>query len=216
MPNNDSLEYLAGHPAFSLEWHLFDPVNNVPVYGYLELGKLFLMKDPSGHPSDIYLFDDSYVYQKATENSAAYADPTAFKAFMSSSTPNGGILWCPREMQPEGTPVIFPTPDSSYGIYQNCALVGTKANLGLVQAIASGPWVINIGGDLGMEECLLVEYQWDNLAVRESFYYARYYGQVRWTTENLVADAYVLQKSVTYNKIVRGGSPTPVFPCNLP
>jgi hypothetical protein len=208
----DILEYMVPPIDWSLENHLHDPNTN-DSYAVLTPSGVWLPKNLALTGFDYNTFDENFVYQKLTE-----LDWTAknFKSFMGK-----GIPWCPRYFT-EGQfnpPIVI--ADTSYRTVMNCApdTKNPPANVGKGQTQLSGPYsTIDFGGDLGVQNCMIVTWQWDDGAVMETFYYAgpRTFGGVMWTTSNLVNGVYVIQKTSLFNQIVKGGFGALNFPCPIP
>ncbi len=208
----DALNYLAPSFAFSSAFHLESPSN--PLYSCLGPGKIWYPKNASNMmPGDLNTFDDTWVYQKLTEQD--WTKPNSFKAFVSSNWRGGGVPLCPRQLDlaTYNSPVI--TQDSSFRIYSDCATFVVQ-NLQQVQTQVLGLYDIALGGDLGTLRCLVIAYQWNNGAVKETFVFAEGFGWVQWSTANLVNGAYTPQKTVTFNAIVSGGFKGAAFTCPIP
>ena len=212
----DALDYFAPKWSFAQENHLVSPNN--PLYGILEPGKIWYPKSvgPNRMPADLDTYDENFIYQKLTENS--WTNPVSFKAFVSSNWLGGGIPFCPRYLI-DDTPRLYGpwvTPDSSFRLYTSCTTF-TESNLGTVQTQAFGPILINLGSQLGILGCIIVQYQWSNGTTLETFMFAEGYGWVGWTTANLLNSVYVTQQTSLFNTIAAGGSAGfAPFPCVIP
>ncbi len=218
----DALNYFAPTFPFAQENHLVSPNN--PLYCILEPGRIWYPKQTgtARMPADMNTYDETFVYQKLTENSAipwnSPAAASAFKSFVSSNWSGGGIPLGPRYLIDDTSRSYGPwiTKDSSFKLFTTCA-ASTQSNLGQVQTEALGPFTVELGGDLGTLPCVIVEYQWNNGAILETFTFAESYGWVGWTTSNLVNGIYVVQQSNVFNTIASGGSASYMpFPCQIP
>jgi hypothetical protein len=212
---NDVLNWLAPSAPFSLEWHLHDPLTN-DSYGVLLPGQLWLPKAAASAKFtgfDMNTFDENLVYQKLTELDWVSGD---FKSFVGP-----GIPWCPRYWTPGASNLPIVTQNSNYVTVKGGTPTPGTANVGTVITQLSGPYPITdplaaFGGDIGTLPYVKITYQWGFGATLETFYYAKPYGWVKWTTSNLVAGAYVIQKTSLFNQIVAGGYGPVNFPWPIP
>ena len=207
----DALTYLAPSFSFSSSFHLESTSN--PLYTRLEGGKIWYIKSPASMmPGDLNTFDDVWIYQKLTEQD--WAKSNSFKAFVSSNWPGGGIPLCPRQIDLNNRlPVV--TTDSSFRIYSDCSTFVTQ-NVQQIQTEVIGLIDITLYGDLGTLSCLVIQYQWNNGAVKETFAFAEKYGLVQWSTANLINGLYITQKTVTFNVVKVGGFVGTKFSCPIP
>lgn len=220
---SDFLDYAVPDPSFALSNHLAI-AGGQPIYGYIDLLKkqIVYMKGNSGYPTEVNTWDDQYVYQSTTEVSWDQTKPS-FKIFASKSWPgsNGGIVWAPREVPTETD--SFPVEsDGTYRIYSDCATYKTQSVNQVLTSI-SPPFDYNFGGDLGFVETIQQNYLWNGAQTMEVNLYAKGYGWARWRSFNLVNGVYILGKlpngqpaDSLFNMIVKGGLPTPQFPCGIP
>lgn len=212
----DALDYFAPTWARAQGTHLVSPNN--PLYCILEPGRIWYPKTagPGRMPADLDTYDEEFIYQKATEN--LWTNPASFKSFVSSNWPGGGIPFCPRYLI-DATPRVYGpwvTKDSSFRLYSSCSAF-TESNLGQVQTQAFGPVPMALDDTLGTLNCIIVEYQWSNGAVMETFIFAEGYGWVWWSSSMMVNGGYVLQQMSVFNTVAAGGSAGfAPFPCVFP
>ena len=217
--NMDFLDYAVADLTWALSNHLEIAGGGQPIYGYLDPinKRIVYMKGRSGYPTEVNTFDGDNVYQSTTEVSW---DPTkpAFKIFASSSWPgaNGGIVWAPRQIL-AGPSAQIVTADSSYRQYSDCSHYVTKNLGGPILTYISGPFSIDLGGDLGTVEVIEQNYFWGaSFANLESNLYAKGFGWARWRLSALESGKYVVKQESLFNIIARGGLPVPQFPCPIP
>lgn len=217
---SDFLDYAVMNPSDALKQHLAVANGGQPIYGYLDLLKrqIIYMKGNSGYPTEVNTWDDTYVYQSTTEVSWNPATPS-FKIFASKSWPgnNGGIVWSPRTLPVNGDCSPVETADSSYRTYTDCSHYTTQTLGGPIMTSVSSPFELDLGGDLAVQEVIQQTYLWGpGFKTMEQNLYAKGFGWVRWRTSNLVNGVYQKQQESLFNTIVKGGLPTPQFPCGIP
>jgi hypothetical protein len=201
---------------WSSQFHLVDPVINMPVYCIhdKENKRIWYPKSASGGPGwDMNTYDDNYVYQSITE--LDWTDAHHFKMFASSSWPagNGGIRWAPVILDE----VPLTTLDSTFRIYatDDCQTFTTQ-NLGGPVTTFAYVTQFAFGGFFGASprEALRLTYFWGTTV--EINYYVIGYGWVRWESWQLDDGVYVQQQVSAFNDVDAGGAPALNFPCAVP
>jgi hypothetical protein len=84
----DMLSWFAMGSSWSQQYHLAGNANSLSTYRSNRV--FYWIKAPSGYPWDVNYYDNSYIYQWATEYN--WTDPTSYKAFNSTTT----MPWSPR------------------------------------------------------------------------------------------------------------------------
>ena len=211
----DMMNWFVMGSSWSLEYHMTGNANPL----YTHLGNTFYwIKGPNGYPWDVNSFDNTYVYQWATEYT--WNDPTSYKAF------DNAIPWSPRCVDKPApgvsgsklaTITLASTPFTIYG--GQCAPT-TKQNLGYVVNEIWGPTTLSLGGSLPYHAATLTlsyryscDSSFDNCKYKETFDFQRPYGLVRWIYYALQNGQYVQQNQTVYNHLASGGTPAPQHPC---
>jgi len=201
--------------SLTTEYHLTGNAN--PLYTYR--GKTFYwLKGASGYPWDVNLYDDSYIYQWATEYH--WNDPTSYKAFSSA------IPWSRRciDKPPAGVYgtklATITLPSTPYTIYGGSCTASSSNNLGYVVNEIWGPTPMSLGGSLpNNASTLTLSYRYScsssysSCRYKETFDFEKPYGLVRWIYYILQNGQYVQQNQSVFNNKVSGGSPAPDHPC---
>ena len=214
----DMMNWFAMGSSESLQYHLTGNAN--PLYTYRGNGVFYWVKGATGYPWDVNYFDNSYVYQWATEYN--WNDPTSYKAFTSTTT----MTWSPRCVQ-KPPPGVYGTklasitiPSSPYTIYGGNCTATSNHSLSYVVNEIWGPTLLSLGGNLpNNAPTLTLSYRYscdssyNNCKYKESFDFQKPYGQVRWTYYVLQNGAYVQQNQSVFNNKGSGGSPLPNHPC---
>jgi hypothetical protein len=214
----DMLNWFAMGSSWSQQYHLAGNAN--PLYTYRSNRVFYWIKGASGYPWDINYYDNSYIYQWATEYN--WNDPTSYKAFNSTTT----MPWSPRcvDQPPSGvygTKLASITmPSSPYTIYGGSCTASSSNNLGYVVNEIWGPTPLSLGGSLPSNALTLtLSYRYscsssyNSCSYKEVFDFQRPYGLVRWTYYVLQNGHYVQQNRTVFNNKVSGGSLTPYHPC---
>jgi len=210
----DMLDWATLDPDLAAGFHMEGNAN--PLYTVVQNDKFYWIKSATGYPWDIQLTDKNNIYLWVTEQD--WNDPHTFKKSdkntnmpLTSRCAKGG------QSQP-GTSIK--SKDTSFDTVNRCATT-TVSNLGTMVNDVWGPFKMSFGGDLPANmDTLIVSYRYDcdanygNCADREQFYLSQRYGLVRWDHGKLINGQYVLDNFTVYNKLVAGGPPTPIFPCN--
>jgi len=214
----DMLRWFAMSSPLSQSYHVTGNAN--PLYTYHENGIFYVVKGASGYPWDVNYFNNSYIYQWATEYN--WSDPTSYKAFSSTTT----MPWSPRCVTKPaagvfGTKLATITLSSSpYTIYKRGCSASSSNNLGYVVNEIWGPAPMTLGGNLPSNALTLTlsyryscDSTYNNCRYKETFDLQRSYGLVRWTYYVLQNGQYVQQNQTVFNNLVSGGSPAPYHPC---
>jgi hypothetical protein len=212
----DMMSWFVMGSSWSLKYHMTGNAN--PLYTDLGGASFYWIKGPNGYPWDVNSFDNTYVYQWATENT--WNDPTSYKAF------DNAIPWSPRCVDKPApgiygaklaTITLVSTPYTTYGT--QCA-PSSKQNLGHVVNEIWGPTPLSLGGSLpNNAQTLTLSYRYscdssfDNCKYKETFDFQRPYGLVRWIYYALQNGQYVQQSQTVYNHLASGGTPVPQHPC---
>lgn len=214
----DMLNWFAMGSSWSQQYHLAGNAN--PLYTHRSSGIFYWIKGGSGYPWDVNYYDNSYIYQWATEYH--WTDPTSYKAFNSIAT----MPWSPRcvDRPPAG---VYGTKlasitllSSPYTTYGGSCTASSNNNLGYVVNEIWGPMPLSLGGALPNNALTLtLSYRYscsssyNSCRYKETFDFQKPYGLVRWTYYVLQNGQYVEQAQTLLNKVVNGGSPNPYHPC---
>lgn len=199
-----------------------------PLYSVTWPGKFWLVKDASGYPWDINLYDSNYVYFWITELN--WNDATSFKKFndgLGTSRSDYSMPMTRRYLTLPSTPQKIDTikvANSRYESTTQCTTVTAK-NLNHVINEVWGPYqeAIPFTDQNGVLHStlrtLVVSYRYNcdnsysNCKDKEDFHLAHPYGLVKWVHSVLQNGQYVLANQTTH-KSLSAGSVTPVFPCH--
>lgn len=219
----DMMSWFAMGSSWSAQYHLTGSAN--PLYTYRGNNVFYWVKDlywvngrPAGYPWDVNYYDNSYIYQWATEY--IWKDPTSYKAF------NNAIPWSPRCVDKPAygtygaklaTITLASTP---YTIYAGKCTASSSQNLGYVVNEIWGPSRMSLGGSLPNNALTLTlsyryscKSSYDSCQYKETFDFQQPYGLVQWTYYKLQNGQYVQQGKTVYNKLASGGAPAPEHPC---
>jgi hypothetical protein len=214
----DILEYLLPDQVWALSNHLESSVAGVnPMYTTVIDNQIWYIKGATGYPWDMNTFDANYVYQSITE--VSWTDPHQFKIFASKSWPtaNGGIVWTTRQFTENLPSSEIVTNDSSYRRYTDCTNFTTHDLGASIITSVEGPYSMNLGGTLGVQDALVIKYMWGpNAANVEINMYVKSYGWVQWELWTQVSGIYVQKQVSAFNYDKSGGGIQPVFPCGVP
>lgn len=213
-----------------------------PKYMRIDGGVLWETKSANGNPSDVRIYDDTYIYQVYTDNndadqqaacqaagySSCFVDPFAYKQSVNPRP------FTPRYFVPGSTVTILTPPVLTGGGQVNPYIKTTNcgadnqpiAYLGNVKVdtlngLTMPPGISTWGGDVGAQPTLEVDYYYSGNSSgvyvnRERFYFVRDWGWVSWDHAKLVSGVYVVDQGSTNNIKTAGGAPTPNFPCGFP
>jgi hypothetical protein len=193
--------------------------------------KYFWLKGSSGHPWDINLFDNSYIYRWKTEGDNAWNDPTSFKkAYTNTNKPfiarcaNAGSPGWRQAIPPTGTPF-----NTQYGVYQSCQLVEVR-NLNWVVNELWGPYSENFGGNIPNPiTTLVVSYRHGctknqdgsySCKEKEAYHLAQRYGLVQWqhfssnNTCDIHGNCTWTNDNTSTHSTLSPGSAVPDTPCS--
>lgn len=216
----DVVKWMVMNPVDALTQYLSESnANPLVLSTILTTNQIQYIKSSKGYPYEINPFDDDNVYQLITDSGDSWVNSSAFKMFASKTWPMafGGLLWCKRFVDLSILNLSIVTKDSTYRIYTGCSKYTTLTLNGPIETQILGIFNINFGGDLLTKDALIHTYMWGpGYSTMELNYYVEDLGRVRWETYNLVNGVYLLQKSITYNTIVKGKSPALVMPCGIP
>ena len=184
-------------------------------------GTFWWVKDVTGHPWDIQLYDNYYLYLWITENGdqGAFTNPQAYKRFtISRNNPTDqGLIFAPRYFNP-GSVITYLSPGPNYiKRTLNCEADNQALiNIGDVKTTTTGPTNVAWGGSIGTQPTIVVSYYYSgNAGVYgdlEQYSLVKNFGQVQWQHFTWNGSMYVLQQTSTFiNKVA--GSTSIVFPC---
>lgn len=173
-------------------------------HGY-DTGKtLVFTKTNNGFPWDVKEYDNAYIYDTATE--LDWTSPKDYKA--------NGWPMCPRIW--DGDPSWYYYQASApWKGFQNCKQV-SSGDVGPVLYSLQGPYLQDFGGDIGVQETILLTYLWGGGKNREQLFLTQAFGWVQWTHANAFSTPagiiYQIDSVSLHNKVVQG-SIAPQFPC---
>lgn len=167
---------------------------------------LKFIKSQQGYPVEIKPYDSEWIYDRTTEN--GWTSPRDFKQF------NPMLSMCPRFW--DGIAQGPQHADSPFEFWKNCAKIG-QSTAGAVSYEIVGPYPVDFGGDVGLNDSIVIRYRWNgNAGVygdREELYLTQKAGWCWWTHAKLINGVYVIDAATLHNKIVAGGPPAINFPC---
>ncbi len=169
----------------------FDSVNMTPdPNGYIHWDHI---KSANGYPWDRKLIDNNGVYDWITEISGPGAPPPSpnnYKKFIQNHTDDGGKTWkdgvkmFPRFINKNFNHITVLTAkaQSQYYYVTNCTNKKTLS-LGNILHILDGPFLIDNGGNIGLQPTLIHTYVWDASNPNSDIevnYYVLNFGWTRW------------------------------------
>lgn len=155
----DMLDWMTLNQRLRASHHLYGA--NHPLFTVVWPDKIWFIKDSPGSPWDIALYDDEYIYDWITGAdlldplSPCYTpdpwhDPRSFKKFSWDTNhpivPRYAVAGFP------GTRVLV--TDSRYQTYRDCQWCRSQ-DLGKVFHELWGPYTIDLGGNLGVQQVLM-------------------------------------------------------------
>lgn len=196
--------------------------NANPTYGYLDPDgrTLWHIKGASGHPWDINLYDNHYIYQWITENGdqGQFNNASGYKRFDVShgnAIPQA-TLFAPRYFMPGSTITLdSPSPNNIHRTINCEADHQALINLGAVKCVTTGPVLTDWGGDIGNVPTITTAFYYGNkFNTRERFSFVKDKGQVNWDVAvGTFGGAYTVSQFSRFNVLTSGGTPIPNYPC---
>jgi hypothetical protein len=234
-PGNLTATVTPGNVAVldTLDWFTLDAdlaANNfmagtsTPTYTVVEFGakRFWRVKNASGFPWDVDNFDDTFIYDKYTEQ--IFTDPTTWKDHLPGFL---GYPWAHRKIMYDPTQAgalidvidSFPANFDIHNTPGNCNGTFTSSNLGHVKTEMWGPFTETFGGTLPANLTTFhLQWMWNcdssfnNCGTKEINTISKRYGRIRWQTFDLVNGVYQ-QKNEALTNTLTSGTTTPVHPC---
>lgn len=230
-PNNfpasdtiDVLQWMVMQPAdhngspLSSQFHMTGTAN--PLFSNMETDRFFWTKSSAGHPWDVQLYDDNYIYLWVTELN--WQDATTYKVFRDSSSGNFNVPLAPRFVTLSSSPGKLATikiSNSSYEVHTSCTNYTIK-NLGNAVNEVWGPYKETLSGDLPPNlNTIVISYRYacdsfySNCMDKEEFHLAYPFGLVHWQHQRWNGNSYNSPDNQTTFNHVTAGTVSPAIAC---
>jgi hypothetical protein len=212
----DMLQWMTMDPSLSADHHLSGTAN--PIYTTVLSDRFYWTKSGKGHPWDVKLYDDNYIYLWATEWD--WHNPSTYKIFHSPKLGNYNMPMVPRHAKGGFPGSRIKISDSTYEIHSSCTDYVTKS-LGYVINELWGPYKETLGGSLPDNlETLVISYRYScdasysNCKHKEEFHVAKPYGLVKWQHQMLGANGkYAAPDNITFINTLKAGQTRVVTSC---
>lgn len=174
-------------------------------------GTVVCFKDKDGSPVDTFPFDSVALYMGSTEfNKPGWSEPNTVKIFADI------VLFSLRDIglpyaglgQYSGTRLL----QFEKGILDFAANHNPCFNVGQGVCQFRGLQTINFGKDVGTREAAIVDWYWEFPQNRETYYWAKGLGLVRWQHALLKGNEYVVDQTSDFNVIGKGPVPVLNYP----
>ena len=168
-----------------------------------------------GWPWDMKQYDQNGIYDWVTELN--WTSPRDYKAMDMTK-----FAMCPRYW--DGDPTVYRASQTGpWAGFQNCNKT-TSGDVGPIRYTLDGPFLYDVGGDVGVINTILLQYYWTDPRNREQLFLTdpngqRPIGWAVWTHATFKAVTgsqmeYVIDSKSVHNMIV-AGQVAPYFPCQV-